>query len=157
MLWNKGPTWDCSNNHRWPQLHNQTTSGGRCLPPQQQVLQRTVLCLVTQLRLTLCNLVDCSPPGSCVRGDSPGKNTGAGCRFLFQGIFLTQGLNLGVPYCRQILYCLSHQENPRILGWRAYPFSRKTSWPRNRTWVSCIARWFFTSWAGQLVAILRED
>ena len=23
----------------------------------------------------------------------PGKNTGAGCRFLLQGIFLTQGLN----------------------------------------------------------------
>ena len=25
--------------------------------------------------------------------DSPGKNTGMGCRFLLQGIFLTQGLN----------------------------------------------------------------
>ena len=24
----------------------------------------------------------------------PGKNTGVGCHFLFQGIFLTQGLNL---------------------------------------------------------------
>ena len=27
-------------------------------------------------------------------GDSPGKNTGVGCHFLLQGIFLTQGLNL---------------------------------------------------------------
>ena len=26
--------------------------------------------------------------------DSPGKNTGVGCHFLLQGIFLTQGLNL---------------------------------------------------------------
>ena len=26
--------------------------------------------------------------------DSPGKNTGVGCHFLFQGIFLTQGSNL---------------------------------------------------------------
>ena len=26
--------------------------------------------------------------------DSPGKNTGAGCHFLLQGIFQTQGLNL---------------------------------------------------------------
>ena len=26
--------------------------------------------------------------------DSPGENTGAGCHFLLQGIFLTQGLNL---------------------------------------------------------------
>ena len=27
--------------------------------------------------------------------DSPGKNTGLGCHALLQGIFLTQGLNLG--------------------------------------------------------------
>ena len=30
--------------------------------------------------------------------------------FLLQGIFLTQGLNPGLPHCRQILYCLSHLE-----------------------------------------------
>ena len=28
--------------------------------------------------------------------DFPGKNTGVGCHFLLQGIFLTQGLNLGL-------------------------------------------------------------
>ena len=28
---------------------------------------------------------------------------------LLQGIFPTQGLILGLPHCRQILYCLSHQ------------------------------------------------
>ena len=27
--------------------------------------------------LTLCNLMDCRPPGFSVHGDSPGKNTGA--------------------------------------------------------------------------------
>ena len=42
----------------------------------------------------LCNPMDCSSPGSSVHGDSPGKNTGVGCRALLQGIFLTQGLNL---------------------------------------------------------------
>ena len=42
-----------------------------------------------QLYLTLCNAMDCSPPGSSVRGDSPGKNTGVGCHALLQGIFLT--------------------------------------------------------------------
>ena len=31
--------------------------------------------------------VDCSPPGSSVHKDSPGKNTGVGCHFLLQGIF----------------------------------------------------------------------
>ena len=38
----------------------------------------------------------------------PGKNTVVGCHSLFQGIFLTQGLNLGLLNCRQILYHLSH-------------------------------------------------
>ena len=44
--------------------------------------------------------------------DSLGKNTGVGCHSLLQGIFLTQGLNPGVPHCRQILYYLSHQGSP---------------------------------------------
>ena len=35
--------------------------------------------------------------------DSPGKNTGVGCHFLLQGVFLTQGLNLCLLH-RQILY-----------------------------------------------------
>ena len=39
----------------------------------------------------------------------PGKNTGMVCYSLLQGISPTQGLNLGLLYCRQILYHLSHQ------------------------------------------------
>ena len=39
--------------------------------------------------------------------DSPGKNTGVGCHFLLQGIFLTQESNLGLLHCRQILSGLS--------------------------------------------------
>ena len=67
-----------------------------------------VLCLVTQLCPTLYNPMDCSPPGSSVYGDSPGKNTVESGHALFQEIFLTQGLNPGLPHCRQILYHLSH-------------------------------------------------
>ena len=48
----------------------------------------------SQSCLTFCNPMDCSLPGSSVHGDSPGKNTGVGCRFLLQGIFLTQSSNL---------------------------------------------------------------
>ena len=46
--------------------------------------------------------------------DSPGKDTGVGCHALPQGIFPTQRLNPGLPHCRQILYCLSHQGSPII-------------------------------------------
>ena len=41
--------------------------------------------------LTLCDLMDCSLPGSAVHGESPGKNTRVGCHALLQGIFPTQG------------------------------------------------------------------
>ena len=44
--------------------------------------------------------------------DSLGKNTGVGCHFLLQGIFLTQGSNLGLLNCRKILYRLSDEGSP---------------------------------------------
>ena len=57
---------------------------------------------------TLCDPMDYSPPGSSVHGDSLGKNTGVGCHFLVQRIFLTQGLNPGLLHCRQTLHHLSY-------------------------------------------------
>ena len=71
----------------------------------------SVVCLVTQLCPTLCNSIDCSLSGFSVHGDSPGKNAEVDCHFLLQGIFPTQRLNPGLPHCRRILYCLSHQES----------------------------------------------
>ena len=65
--------------------------------------------LVAQSCPTLCNSVDCSPPGSSVHG---------------------------------ILQA-------RILKWVAIPFSRGSSWPRDWTWVSCIAGRFFTIWVAR--------
>ena len=38
--------------------------------------------------------MDCIPPCSSVLGDSPGKNTGVGCRDLLQGSAPTQEMNL---------------------------------------------------------------
>ena len=61
--------------------------------------------------------------------DSPGKNTRVGSLSLLQGIFPTQGSNVGLPHCRQILYRLSLKGSPRILKWVAYPFSRGSSHP----------------------------
>ena len=44
--------------------------------------------------------------------NSPGKNTGGGCHSLLQGIFPTQGLNLGLLHCRQILTVWASRESP---------------------------------------------
>ena len=56
-----------------------------------------MLCLVTQLCLTLWHPMDCSPPGSSVHGNAPGKKTGVGFHALLQGIFLTQGSQCRSP------------------------------------------------------------
>ena len=71
---------------------------------------------VAQSCVTLCDPMDCSPPGSSVHGDSPGKNTGVGCHALLQGIFPTQGSNPGLLHCRRILYRMHHQGRERTTG-----------------------------------------
>ena len=52
---------------------------------------------------TLCNTVDCSPPGSSVCGYSPGKNIEVGCHALLQGTFPTQGSK---PRLFYLLHCV---------------------------------------------------
>ena len=71
---------------------------------------KKVKLLVSQSCPTLSDPMDCSPPGYMeflCPWNSPGKNTGVGCHSLLQGIFPTQGSNLGLLHCRQIIYCLS--------------------------------------------------
>ena len=116
-----------------------------------------VLCSVPQSCPTLCDPMDCNPPGSSVHGDSPGKNTGVFFNAFLQGNFPTQGSNPGLPHCRQNLYCLSHQGSKvkvaqscvtlcdpldcivhgilqaRIMEWIAFPFSRRSFQPRDWT------------------------
>ena len=57
-----------------------------------------VCVLVALSCLTICDPMDCSPPGASVHGDSPGKDTGVGCHAFLQGIFLTQGSNPRLVY-----------------------------------------------------------
>ena len=64
---------------------------------------------VAQSCPTLCDPMDCSLTRFLRPWDFPSKNTGVDCHFLLQEIFLTQGLNPGLPHCRQTLYRLSHQ------------------------------------------------
>ena len=87
------------------------------------------------------------PNGLYSPWNSPGQDIGMGSLSLLQGIFPTQRSNPGLLHCRLILYQLIHKGSPRILEWVAYPFSSRSSWPRNWTGVSCIAGRFFTNWA----------
>ena len=70
------------------------------------------VCFITQSHLTLLQPSGLQPARLPCPWDFPGKNTGVGCHFLLQGIFLTQGWNphlLCLLHCRRILYPLSHQ------------------------------------------------
>ena len=55
------------------------------------------VCLDAQTHAAPCDPMDYSLPGSSVNGGSLGENTGVGCHALLQGIFPTQGSNLGLP------------------------------------------------------------
>ena len=73
-------------------LRDPHTEGGE----SERVEQIPYLCMYVlslQLCPTLCDPMDCSPPGSFVHDGSPGKNTGVGFHALLQGIFLTQESN----------------------------------------------------------------
>ena len=52
---------------------------------------------------TLCYPMEHGLPGFSSHGIFPGKNTGVGCHFLLQGIFLTHGWNLCLLHCRWII------------------------------------------------------
>ena len=59
-----------------------------------------VLCvLVTQSCLTFCDPMDCSPPGSSVHGILQARILEWAAISFPQGIFLTQGSNLGLLHC----------------------------------------------------------
>ena len=74
---------------------------------------------VTQSCPTLCDHMDCSPPGSSVHGILQARvlewaAVPLSCHSLLQGTFPTQESNLGLLNYRLILYHLSHQGNQKI-------------------------------------------
>ena len=73
--------------------------------------------------------------GSSVYGDSPGKNTGAGC------LFLRQGSDQGLLPCRRIPYHLSH--HVRLVG--DVKKQKHTHQPSFRSRDSIILIWY-TQW-----------
>ena len=58
--------------------------------------------------------MDCSPPGPSSPWDFPGKNTGVGCAFLFQGIFWATDWTRVSSIGRWILYHWATRESPYV-------------------------------------------
>ena len=84
------------------------------------------MCWVTQWYLALCDTMDCSPPGCSVHGDCPGKITGVDCYALIQGIFPTQGSNLGLLHCSGFFTVRATREASQALWTVPYGSVRHT-------------------------------
>ena len=80
--------------------------------------------------------------------NSPDKNTGMGSHSFLQRIFPTQGSNLVLLHCRQILYHLSYQGSPikshilMLFDWPEWDWGRRKSLSccDGSFWISCVWR-----------------
>ena len=137
VWWAQSPT----VSHRWNQHQNTSL----CFPSLTILSNMTdnvliivtsehllcVLRLFAQSCLTLCDSKDCSPPGSSVHGESPGKS-GLPCPP--PGDLPSLGIP-GLPHCRWLLYHLSHQGSPRyILNYASIRKFETLPWWWPRCW-----------------------
>ena len=82
-----------------------------------------VCVLVAQLYLTLCDPMGCSPAGFSVQGTFQARILEWVSICFSRVIFPTQGLNLGLLHCRQMLYHLCQQGRLRsIIGLQIVAF-----------------------------------
>ena len=83
---------------------------------QKQINKCMCVCQVASVTFNSLQPYGLQPTRLLCPWDSPGKNTGAGCHFLLQGLFPTQGSNLHLLrllYCRHILYCWRNSDQIR--------------------------------------------
>ena len=92
--------------------------------------------LVAKSCLILCDPMDCSSPGSSVHGILQARIL-EWVAIAFSGDLSDKGSNPALLHCRQILYHLRHQGNPRFLikngPWHSYPYHyRQNSLERHK-------------------------
>ena len=120
----------------WPRNSNS-------LPTTRGTLQAWIILSVSDKSLlfhswclcsvvSLCESIDHSPPGSSVHEISQARIL-EWVAILSSRLFPTQGLNLGLLHCRQILYPLSHlgshiKYSPRFLHLPPYLWQREALW-----------------------------
>ena len=112
------------------------------MEPYIFVLLHFSACVYAQWHPTFCDPVDCSPPGSSVRGITQARILRVGCHFFLQGSFLTQGLNPVSCIGRRILYhcsCTLWPKSEKIPRYRKesslceWTVKEKMHWKRIRS------------------------
>ena len=81
--------------------------------PKSKISQSVALCVSLSIVSNSLQLHGLQPIMLLCPWNSPGKNARVDSHSLLQGIFPTQVLNLGLPHCRWILYCLRYLESPK--------------------------------------------
>ena len=97
------------------------------------------VCLVAQLCLILWPCELCLTRLFCP-WDSPGKIIGVGCRFLLQGIFLTQRSNLGLLHWQAHSLPLSHMGSP-VWPKTGHLISQSLKFSISKKWVQNLPHW----------------
>ena len=92
---------------KWNEVNSTLVSATHFLKVE---INHVVVWLLSRVRL-FCDPLDCPARLLCPWG-FPGRNTGMGCHFLLQGIFLSQGLNLSLLHWQADSLPLSHQGSP---------------------------------------------
>ena len=101
---------DCSH-----EIKRRLLLGRKVMTNRESVLKSRDITLptkeseVVQSCPTLCNPMGCSLPGSSIHGIFQAKVLEWVAISFSRKIFPTQGLNPGLPHCRQMLYRLSYQ------------------------------------------------
>ena len=123
--------WEFSRQEYW--------SGLPCPPPEDHLPKPGIKLRSPALQV---DSLPSEPPGKP-------KNTGLGSLAFLQEVFLTQELNQGLLYCRQILYHLSCQESPYFVQFYSYLCSEGQSsaiyYIRVRS-ISCMSIYRFGSY-----------
>ena len=105
------------------------------------------LCLVAQSCSTLCNPMDCNPPGSSVHGDFPGKNTGVACHTLLQMNLPNSKIKLRSPALQMDSLPSEPPGKAKNIGVGSLSLLQGIFPTQESTRISCVAGGFFTSWA----------
>ena len=128
-----GWIWDCHTEWSKPDTGRQISC-----------ITYVCVCLVTQSYQTVCDPMDCNPPGSLSIGILLAR--------ILEWVAMPSSRGSSQPRMEArhpALQAVSSPSEPpgkpKNTGWVAYSFSRGTSWHRNWTGVSCFAGRFFTN------------
>ena len=127
-----------------------------CSPPLPPCPLPTLPPALPTVKVSVAQPCDPAIPRAVARQALCPGDSGVGGHFLLQGIFPTQGSNLGLLHCRQILYCLRQQGRPLPGGIQQVSLllqaeaQRLTQFPKGSSLHECLqsalgnAGWFQT-------------